>query len=557
MVSNLTVKVGADIAGLQKELQKATGQLNVFGKGMGQIGKVIAGAFAVGQLIQFGKEVFNITAEFQKFEAVLTNTLGSNSAANAALAQITEFASKTPFQVNELTSAFVKLANQGFVPTMEEMTSLGDLAAAMGKSFDQLTEAIIDAQTGEFERLKEFGIRASKQGDKVTFTFKGVKKQVDFTADSIREYVLSLGDIKGVTGGMEAQSKTLGGTLSNLQDAFDQLKVSIGNLVEGDGVVSAFLTNLAAGAKAIADALAGPTREELIKTRDLLAQIREKAWAEKDMATWERARAAWQEADERLRAMVDGEEKLAEIQNTKTTPAVKAQTQSVRELITEWDRLHSIFKDKAFNPADQIGTKTGSDLLFDSGTLANFANLQAKIKEGLRAMGGELKINSNEFAIWSAQLSANLQAAADKIELDFAPIIHNALAGIGQALGSALSGSANLGDALLGVLGGVLTQLGGMILAAGIGVESFKESLKSLNGTVAIVAGLGLIALGAAISGSIRNLGGSAGGGGGVGSGRPGRLPSQQLDLQVGGRIRGYDLAIVEAKTRYRRSRAG
>ena len=74
------------------------------------------------------------------------------------------------------------------------MRKLGDLASSTGKDFDQLAEAIIDAQTGEFERLKEFGIRASKQGDEVKFTFKEVETQVDFTADSIRDYVLSLGD---------------------------------------------------------------------------------------------------------------------------------------------------------------------------------------------------------------------------------------------------------------------------------------------------------------------------------------------------------------------------
>jgi hypothetical protein len=33
---------------------------------------------------------------------------------------------------------------------MEQMRQMGDLASSVGKSFDQLTEAILDAQTGEF-----------------------------------------------------------------------------------------------------------------------------------------------------------------------------------------------------------------------------------------------------------------------------------------------------------------------------------------------------------------------------------------------------------------------
>ena len=52
-------------------------------------------------------------------------------------------ASKTPFAVVELTQAFVKLANQGFRPTTDELRKLGDLASSTGKQFDQLAEAII------------------------------------------------------------------------------------------------------------------------------------------------------------------------------------------------------------------------------------------------------------------------------------------------------------------------------------------------------------------------------------------------------------------------------
>lgn len=175
-----------------------------------------------------GREVINTLADFERFEAVLTNTLGSNSAAQKAIAQITDFAATTPFAVDKLTDSYVKLANQGFVPTQTEMRKLGDLAASTGKDFDQLTEALIDGQVGEFERLKEFGIRASKQGDQVKFTFKGVQTQVAFTESAMRDYILSLGDAQGVSGAMAAISKTTGGQISNLGDAVIQLMLNIG-----------------------------------------------------------------------------------------------------------------------------------------------------------------------------------------------------------------------------------------------------------------------------------------------------------------------------------------
>ena len=228
----LKFEFDGDASKFTQAIRKSEKSVNGFSSNLAKVGGVIAGAFAVDKIMEFGSSVIETTATFQRFESVLTNTLGSKSEAQKALDRITDFASKTPFSVEELTDSFVRLANQGFKPTSEEMRKLGDLASSTGKDFVQLTEAVIDAQVGEFERLKEFGIRASKQGDQVTFAFKGVKTQVDFTADAINDYVLSLGDLEGVSGAMVGISKTLGGQISNLGDNFDRLKVAIGEKLQ-------------------------------------------------------------------------------------------------------------------------------------------------------------------------------------------------------------------------------------------------------------------------------------------------------------------------------------
>lgn len=194
----------------------------------------------IGMIKNFGQQVFDTTAKFQKLEAVLTTTLGSNSQAKMVMQQIQEFAAQTPFQVDQLTDSYVRLANQGFKPSMDQLRSLGDLSASTGKEFNQLAEAIIDAQTGEFERLKEFGIRAEKDGDKVRFTFKGITQEVDFTAASIRNYITELGNIEGVSGSMAAISETLAGKVSNLGDNWEGLLHTVGE--ETEGVFSAAIS---------------------------------------------------------------------------------------------------------------------------------------------------------------------------------------------------------------------------------------------------------------------------------------------------------------------------
>jgi len=276
-IGNIKVLLGLETGQFSKGVAKGKKELNGFqkaGKDFSDNMKgMLAGAFAVGSIVSFGKSVIDITGQFQRLEAVLTNTLGSSSAAQQSINMIKEFASKTPFAVNDLTESFVKLANQGFKPTADEMTKLGDLASSTGKGFDQLTEAIIDAQTGEFERLKEFGIRAEKQGDKVTFAFKGVKTQVDFTNDSIRNYILGLGDVEGVSGSMAAISETLEGKISNLGDSWDSLLNTIGS--GNSGVLNDAIESL----KAIVDEI---TETEIATNRAAKLGFGRKLFSEVD-----------------------------------------------------------------------------------------------------------------------------------------------------------------------------------------------------------------------------------------------------------------------------------
>jgi len=202
-----------------KSMQRLTGHLKAL--------------LTIGALTALARQIINTRKEFEKFEAMLKVALGSAKEANREFSKIQQFAAETPFSVRELTDSFVRLVNQGFKPTMKEMQAMGDLAAAMGKDFIQLAEAIIDAQVGEFERLKEFGIRASKEGNNIALSFKGVEKQVKFTAEAIQQAIIEFGEMEGVMGTMDEISKTLGGRISNLGDAWDSLMNTMGERTSG------------------------------------------------------------------------------------------------------------------------------------------------------------------------------------------------------------------------------------------------------------------------------------------------------------------------------------
>ena len=75
------------------------------------------------------------------------------------------------------------------------MQNYGDTSATLGKDLSQMIEAVADAATGEFERLKEFGIKAKNQGDTISFTFRGVTENVKNNATEIENYLIKLGQV--------------------------------------------------------------------------------------------------------------------------------------------------------------------------------------------------------------------------------------------------------------------------------------------------------------------------------------------------------------------------
>ena len=181
-----------------------------------------------------GKAIKDAFVETQRFTTILTTAFKGNADfAKLSMKMLQDFAAKTPYQLEEITGGYIKLVNRGFVPTYNEMVKMGDLAASQGKTFDQYVEALLDAQTGEFERLKEFGIKASKNGDTVSLSFKGVTKEVKNSESAIREAMLAFGDMEGVKNSMKDVSAIVAGMESNIEDTWDQIFSGIGKRSSG------------------------------------------------------------------------------------------------------------------------------------------------------------------------------------------------------------------------------------------------------------------------------------------------------------------------------------
>lgn len=210
-------------------------QLTAFDKTM-NMAKTAAKGFIAVQLVRYLKDVgmksYETRKEYARFEATLRNTTGSSEEAAKAMKMLQQLAKDTPASVSEWTESYIKLVNRGIKPTTDELTAMGDIAMSQGKDIDQFIEALLDAMTGENERLKEFGITASKNGKTTAYTFRGVTTEVQNTDMAIKNYILSLGKLQGVQGSMATQMNELAGLESNLGDQMDSIYNKIGKKLE-------------------------------------------------------------------------------------------------------------------------------------------------------------------------------------------------------------------------------------------------------------------------------------------------------------------------------------
>lgn len=178
-------------------------------------------------LMRTFKGIVSINKEFESLSGSLKTVTGSAEKARAAFTLIEDFATSTPYQLEEIVDSFIRLKAMGLEPSMEALTSYGNTASAFGKNILEFVSAVTSATVGEFERLKTFGIKAKVEGERVKFIFQGVTTEVGKNAVEIENYLRSIGTIN-FAGAMKKQMDTMGGVMSNIEDAFGKLARNIG-----------------------------------------------------------------------------------------------------------------------------------------------------------------------------------------------------------------------------------------------------------------------------------------------------------------------------------------
>jgi phage tail tape-measure protein len=222
VIRSLIVRVGADLTGfsqgmkaISKDLEKTSKKWEKAGKAMTD--HVTKPILAVGAaMTTVAVSGIKGAAELEAYRNTLNTVLKDSTKAAKTMAWAVDFANKTPFETDSVVEATVRLAAYG-MEAEKVLPGIGDMASVMNKDIMQAVEAVADAQTGELERLKDFGITKQMiidHGNKVMRGKEIVNAKGQITdQENFNKVLFSLMEER-FKGGMEIQANSFNGLMS-------------------------------------------------------------------------------------------------------------------------------------------------------------------------------------------------------------------------------------------------------------------------------------------------------------------------------------------------------
>lgn len=214
--------------------------------------KKLAAAFTVKELVS---KIATVRGEFQQLEVAFNTMLGSAEKAKALMDQLTTTAATTPFGLDEVANGAKQLLAYGLETEKvnETLIRLGDIAAGLSIPLGDLVYLYgttmaqgrlytqdLNQFTGRgipmiSELAKQFGVAESKVKELVEAGKVGFPE--------VQKVIENLTDEGGKFGGlMEAQSKTITGQISNIEDAISMMFNEIGQ--QSEGIINSTLTGV-------------------------------------------------------------------------------------------------------------------------------------------------------------------------------------------------------------------------------------------------------------------------------------------------------------------------
>ncbi|MGE9755721.1 tape measure protein, partial [Bacillus inaquosorum] len=280
----------------------------------GKITGVAAAYLSFDQLVARTTGMVRTADEIERLGVSLKSVEGSAAGGEKALAWLREFNEKTPFQLNEITTAFIKAKNFGLDPYNGVLQATANYTAKTAGTYQDL-EGIITAlgqayvkgklQAEEMNQLNERSVAAAKllakAMGKTTDEIIAMATAGKLGRDEIELLIKAMGE--DAAGASEEMAQTFSGIWSNFLEQLNQVELAVADagifafikseLAEvtaqikaaaADGSLAAWAQGVSDGMKSGAIAIRGIT-ETLVEMRDGIGLV-VKVWGTMKVIQW-------------------------------------------------------------------------------------------------------------------------------------------------------------------------------------------------------------------------------------------------------------------------------
>lgn len=227
-------------------ISEARGEVDLLSNSFQRAAGLAAGIFAVSGVQDFVSKLYSVRGEFQQLEISFKTMLGSGEQANELLAQLAQTAASTPFDLQGIASSAKNMLAYGFAADQvnETIVRLGNVAAGLSQPLGDIVYLYGSLRASgrvENKDIKQFANRGIPIYEELA---KVLGKSVSEINSLVSAGKVGFSDIEQAfqnmtnKGGkfynlMQAQSESLTGQISNLQDNIDMMFNELGKASEG------------------------------------------------------------------------------------------------------------------------------------------------------------------------------------------------------------------------------------------------------------------------------------------------------------------------------------
>jgi hypothetical protein len=274
-VDELVVKIKADVGQLNKQLSQIQSKSGTVGKQAGSnlatmgagaagasmgLSKMLTPLLSVGAVFagaRLAGEIATVGSRFEDLQDSLTLVFGGEQNAQQAFKEIKTFAQTTPFQIDDVTKAFIGLKSAGIEPTTDMLQTFADTASVATD-----TKGTFEALITFFQRSAAGGaslVELNRINDRGIDIFGRLEKEIGKSRTELSEFGQTAEGSKVIQeallkvlkrdfgGAMALKMDNLSTMTSNMTIAFKDLadevfKSGLGDLLKG---ITTHLTNMA------------------------------------------------------------------------------------------------------------------------------------------------------------------------------------------------------------------------------------------------------------------------------------------------------------------------